>query len=434
MMDAVIQTPQARSFAELSLAPAFTRKWPSLYKALDLPAASLPDEAVREVVAGEREPTAKERLQELCAAQLPTDKVAQIAIDVTSMRRMRSPTLDERRYCHGAAREVGGKGVIVGLPYSIAAWIPERGGSFAPPIHLHRLRPAETAVAAAVAQVCWLGYELPSGLDWRAGLDGAYGNQKFFAPLRDKAVQVVARTRDDRVFYRRASAADYAGHGRHAVFGAAFRFRDETTWGTADEVFSLTDPAHGKVELELWRDLSARGAGEFVPVNVIRSRIHLEAEKPPDPRWYLAYNGKPEAALSLADWYQTMASRWGIEPANRFRKERLYAELPKVQSAGQSDHWQVLIQVIEWMLYFARWAVTQKVLPWQKPQPVEKITPNRVIESLAGHLSEVGTPAQPPLPRGNAPGWLAGRKRTRPKRYKLTPKSRKKTLQVSKNE
>jgi hypothetical protein len=29
-----VQTPAARSYAELSLAPAFTRQWPSLYSAL----------------------------------------------------------------------------------------------------------------------------------------------------------------------------------------------------------------------------------------------------------------------------------------------------------------------------------------------------------------------------------------------------------------
>ncbi|MGH7888760.1 MAG: serine/threonine-protein kinase, partial [Candidatus Binatia bacterium] len=33
LMDAVIQTPHARSFAELSLAPACTRQWPSIYHA-----------------------------------------------------------------------------------------------------------------------------------------------------------------------------------------------------------------------------------------------------------------------------------------------------------------------------------------------------------------------------------------------------------------
>ena len=325
--------------------------------------------------------------------------------------------------------------MVVGLPYSIAAWVPGRGGSFAPPVHLHRLEPGETAVEAAVAQVRWLGFYLPTGLDWRAGLDGAYGNRKFFTPLQDKDVQVVARTRADRVLYRRADPAKYHG-GRKAVFGDKFRLRDPSTWGPPDEVASFSDPAHGQVELELWRDLGMRGNGTFVASEVIRSRIHTEREKPPDARWYQAWNGKPEQRVSLREWYETSAQRWGIEPANRFRKERLYAELPKVQTAARSDHWLLQVQLIEWMLYLAAPAVvaTQKVLPWQQPQSADKITPNRVIESLAGHFSEVGTPAQPVLPRGKAPGWPAGKARTAPAKYKLTPKRRKKAQKLSKSD
>jgi len=43
------------------------------------------------------------------------------ALDVMAVRRMHSPTLKERVFCHGAQREVGGKGIIIGLPYSILA-------------------------------------------------------------------------------------------------------------------------------------------------------------------------------------------------------------------------------------------------------------------------------------------------------------------------
>lgn len=37
----------------------------------------------------------------------------------------------------------------------------------------------------------------------------------------------------------------------------------------------------------------------------------------------------------------------GIEPANCFHKERLYAELPKVRQAESSDHWLMGMQLIE---------------------------------------------------------------------------------------
>ncbi len=416
LLDAVVETPVARSFAELSLAPNSHRQWPSLYQAL------------AEVTYDQQ------LLDELSLAQVPTDQVAHFAIDVFSVRRMRSPTLKERRYCHGAAREVGGHGVIIGLPYSITAWTSQRGSSFSPPVNIRRLKPGAKAVEVAVAQVLWLGLHTPSSLDWRAALDGAYGNREFFAPLQEKEVQVVARTRCDRVLYRRATVADYCGRGRKPVFGPAFRCKEERSWGEPDETIGLEDPQQGRVELQLWRGLGLRKKGRFVAVELIRSQIHAEQEKPPAARWYLAWNGKSEQPLSVRQWYETIVSRWGIEPANRFRKERLYAELPKVRTAASSDHWLMALQLIEWQLYLARTEVAQKVLPWQKPQASTQITPNRVIQSLPGHFSQLGTPVRLVQPRGKAPGWLTGRARSVPEKYQLTSRRRKKAAQVSKNE
>jgi len=152
LLDAVLQTPHAGSFAALSLAPAFDRQWPSAYQAL---------QQVRYDA---------QELRDLWLAQSPLERVAHLPIDVTGIRRLRSPTLQERCYYHGAARAVGGRGVLIGLPYSIAAWAPERGSSFAPALHLQRLQPGQTAVAVALEQVLWLGLHTPSALDWRAPL------------------------------------------------------------------------------------------------------------------------------------------------------------------------------------------------------------------------------------------------------------------------
>ena len=211
LLDAVVQTPHASSFAELSLAPAFTRQRPSAYQAVE--------EARYEV----------QELNELCLAQIPTTDVAHFAIDVTGMRRLHSPTLRERVYYHGAAREAPGRGILIGLPYSILAWTPQRGSSFAPAVNFKRLTATDKATQVAAQQVLQLGLALPSEMAWRAALDGAYGNKRFFAPLQGKAVQVVARTRGDGVFYRRARPADYLGCGRRPTFGSAFRCADPTT-------------------------------------------------------------------------------------------------------------------------------------------------------------------------------------------------------------
>ena len=116
------------------------------------------------------------------------------------------------------------------------------------------------------------------------------------------------------------------------------------------------------------------------------------------------------------------------------RKDRLYAELPKVRTATSSDHWWLAVQLLEWQLYLARPAVTQKCLPWQKPQAEGALTPNRVLQSLAAHFSQLGTPVRPVRVRGNAPGWPVGKPRSVPARWKLTPKRRKKPPPVAKNE
>jgi len=46
----------------------------------------------------------------------------------------------------------------------------------------------------------------------------------------------------------------------------------------------------------------------------------------------MAYNGKPEQPVGGRDW-DTDSAWLSAEPANRFGKERLYAELPKVKEA-----------------------------------------------------------------------------------------------------
>ena len=181
-------------------------------------------------------------------------------------------------------------------------------------------------------------------------------------------------------------------------------------------------------------DLGARQQGQFVAVDVIRSRIHAEKAKPPKEHWYIAYNGKPEQTITVTQWDETIAHRWGREPANRKRFERLYCELPKVRAATSSDHWLMATQLLEWQLYLARTQVEQKCLPWQKPQTADKVTPNRVLQSLSSYYSLVGTPVQAVQQRGKAPGWVQGRARTPAPKYKLVAKRRQKLLHVSQNE
>lgn len=86
--------------------------------------------------------------------------------------------------------------------------------------------------------------------------------------------------------------------------------------------------------------------GLVVPIELIRSRIYTERERPPKPIgiWLQRQAGasRDRPAMVRGD-----RSLLGIEPANCFHKERLYAELPKVRQAESSDHWLMGMQLIE---------------------------------------------------------------------------------------
>lgn len=420
MLDAVVQTPHPSSLAELSLAEACTRSWSSVYQALN------------------RGSIKEAELQALCLQQIPTGREHyHFALDVMAIRRMRSPTLKDRVYCHGAQREVGGKGIIIGLPYSIVAFIDKRGTSWAPSIHTRRVKPQESAVDVALSQTKWLAQRLPADATGEVALDGGYGNLKFFQGLGGVKVFATARIRNDRVFYQIPSPTNAEEEkpkpGRPTKYGAAFHCNHPASWPAPDQILEFQDPSYGDVRLELWSALRLRVKDQCLDLAVVRSQIHLKKDTPPAAHWYAVHNGTTQKT-TLERVFECITHRWPIEPANRFRKHRLHADLPKVRSPLASDLWLQLLQIIEWQLYLWLPAAHDVHLPWQPPLPLSQLTPGRVIRSLSQHLPQVGTPVRSLLPRGKPPGWKTGRPRTPPKTYPLVPKKPKKTPRLSKNE
>ena len=254
--------------------------------------------------------------------------------DVTNIRRAESETLKDRKVCHGAKREAFGNGVVLGLPYSILAFTENASSSWAMTVSSERVKLEEKAVSVAVKQIEWL-FENKGEAQTSVGLDGGYGNVGFFLGLKGKKVFAVARMRNDRVLYRRPERRE-KGRGRQAKYGEKFKFNEPESLGEAEETIEFRDAKHGLVRVEKWSKLRFRVAKEVVEIEVMRSQIHLEREKPPKPRWSGIHNGSEEET-ELKRCYQTVKHRWtaASPPSNRFRKERLYAESPRVSRSGK---------------------------------------------------------------------------------------------------
>jgi hypothetical protein len=404
LLDALLVHPGVTSFAELCLAAVFRRQWPSLYAAvrdgrLDLDA-----------------------LERLLTAQLPATEDAVFALDTTLWPHPQAKTLANRQLypVHGSGRQI-----VPGHAYSLLSWVVEGGTSWALPVSSRRLLPAETAVAVGVAQVqrlCQVRQEQAPGRRTVIAADGSYGNHEFLGPLKGEPCIVVARLRRDRVLYRAPGA--YGGRGRPRKHGARFAFKEATTWGDAAESVAIEDAEWGQVRLRRWHGLHAQKDAETA-FDVIQIESHREREHPPAPLWVACLGGGEATAEEIWRWYD---QRWPIEPATRFRKERLHWTLPRLQEEERCDRWTAVVSLAQWELYLARDLVSDRPLPWQAPQRSK--TPGRVQAGVAAVLLGIGSPAEAPQTRGKAPGWPQGRPRRRPEQHpvirKSPPKRRKK--------
>jgi hypothetical protein len=404
LLDALLMRAQVGAFPELTLSPVFRRQWSSGYKAI------------------EKGTQDRVWITRYLSQQIPEAAVQVFALDETVWAHPQARTLEGMLYERSPTKSIKRYSIVRGHPYSILAWIPDAGGSWAPPVDSRRVTAEVDAVDAGLQQIkALLEARQAAGL---RGLhviatDGKYSNHRFKKGLVGyEGVASVGRTRCDRRLYRRPGP--YKGRGRKdRKHGLAFAFKDPSTWGAPCEDIRFEHSKFGQVRLRRWDTLHDRQDTE-VELSVILCEIHLECEHPPDPIWleYLGPDGYD--ARTIWSWFQ---QRWAIEPANRFRKQALNWTLPRFQRTDRCDRWTTLIDLAYWQLFLARDWVQDCPLPWQAPQV--NPTPERVLQSLGAHFTQLITPAQPPVTRGKSPGWPKGRPRDRPKRYEPIKRSRK---------
>jgi len=409
LVDALLLSPPIRSFPELSLSHAFRRQWHSAYAAIE---------------EGEQD---REWLEHHFIEQIPAQGPQIFSLDGTSWLQPAANTLPDRQYVYSPTKMVTSRPIGIGQPYSVLAWAPERHSSWAPSLSVRRVSSEQTDVGVGVEQVKLLCRQRSEEMKKDLHLivaDAKYGNHHFLGPLREELCGTLVRMRRDRVLYGEPGL--YSGKGRPRVHGDRFAFKESESWGEPDETVELEDGRWGTVRLRRWDQLHARqDAG--TTFSVILVETHLERENPSRPFW-LAYQpppGQEAGDQSLATLWYAYQYRWPVEPSIRFRKQYLYWTLPRFQTLERCERWTMLVTLAQWQLFLARDLVQDVRLPWQPAQ--ENLTPERVQQSLGGLFRQIGTPAQPPQPRGKSPGWPKGRPRTRKKRYRVVKKTKKKS-------
>ncbi len=386
LVDALLTQTEARSVAGLSLSPFFRRQWPSVYTALD------------------RGQVDEEELRRVCVSCLPKQERALWVADASTWPRPEAWTLPERGF-HHVATTTANTPVGIGHRYSSVVAVPEERGSWALPLSHERIPFGDSEVSFAAGQV----RRLVQGLTCRPLLlaDSLYAGPLWLNETADLNIDTLARLRPNRTLYRRPTPR--SGPGRPRLDGSPLNLRRADTWHDPDERAVVDDPELGRVNLTVWRNLHFRKARghEVCVIQVTLSKPCHQTRR--RPCLWLMYAG--QTPLNPARDWRYYLRRYTIEHWYRFLKSQLLWTSFAGTALHNTQLWSHLVTVACWQLWLARRLVADQRLPWEKPVVVHsQLTPGRVRRSFAPLLAVIGTPAQPPKPRGKSPGRSVGAK------------------------
>lgn len=421
LCDALLERPKPLNIAELSLSPHCTRRWPSLYDAVE--------EAVFDTKSLERGFIASSyqdyKQRRSAEAEIPWFVAAG---DGTVLRRSSCRVVDGLRYAHTLTHEVKGRGIVAGHQYQLLRYVSEPHTSWTMPLMSDRLGADDTLQSLAAAQLDRFTKALPSGVVGVSVFDGAFGCATFLQRTKDQKTAVIARLRHDRVCYRLPEPDQYKGRGCKALYGTKFDCEDAQTWHQPDDRLDFEHERYGAVDLQRWDRLlvhppkndAAHKHKRQKPleVSLIRSVIHQGTPRERLLWLVLQFNALPEGQRNQtkALWLSWDA-RSSIEPSIKVSKQELSWTMPQTFTAAAADRWTHVVDIAHWHLFLARDEAVLTCFGWQKKDA--PITPRRVRQSMATILLQVGSPAKPVRLRGKSPGWAKGTTRQKRERHSV---------------
>jgi hypothetical protein len=438
LIDSLCSRQYAQSAVELSLEPAFERKYTSLFKAIDcfLP-ASEDDFATRQQKAIER--------FSIFVPFLPKPKkhpFTLTAADATPDTRPYAKTLADRGVIHVPNPAPGNKPIGVGHQYSQLALLPEREDYDAPwvvPMSMSRIPTYQTANQIAAMQMRSMldAKSLPFGDTLTVNVaDSSYSKIGYLEPLKHYANHVeINRCANNRKFFYPPTEEQCEHNGHPTWYGDVFRLQDESTWREPDAREELPwQTRKGRqlsVVLQRWNHLLMTGKKDATmhdnPFDIIRCQVLGEDGKPVFKKvLWLLVTGKRRNEVSLKDAYEAYRQRFDIEHFFRFGKHRLLLNTYQTPDVRHEQNWWELACIAQQLLWLASPLAKNLPRDWERYAPMPKLrkvpSPTQVQRCFPLLIRQFGTPAHSPKPRGislgRAKGWTPGTRAVHPVVFK----------------
>jgi hypothetical protein len=435
LVDAISSNPDARSVVEYSLTPCFRRSYSTIFKALK-----------------------EMEWDELLIARLITPYLPRpqqrpywlLANDVTSQPRPFAPTLPDREVVYQPNPVQGNKPITVGHRYSSLVLLPEAEAAVSPswvvPLMVRRVTSSEDKEMVGNEQIDALlkDPDLPFGESFCVDVgDTSYSKAACLHGKRQHSRLVsVARLRGNRVLYQQfvpdPEATESSSAGRPRRYGKRFALQEPETWHQPDEEVTVMEKSRrGKVyqiEIKAWHNMLMPGKNKpqripmgrypFTLVRVVRydDKGHLACRR---PMWLLAI-GPYRHELSAQEICQAYKQRYDHEHFFRFGKQKMLLAGCQTPDEDREEKWWQLVHLAYAQLWLARHVARCLPKPWERNLPAMKqgvLSPTLVQRDFGRIIRQIGTPAQPPKLRFNAPGRRKGTKLPPRPRYKVIIKS-----------
>jgi hypothetical protein len=398
LIDALVLTLDPRSPVELSLSPAFRRRFSMVYDALRN---------------GQIEP---DRARQLLAEAEPSEALtiagcAVYSVDTTVDLRPDAKTLPDRSKVYSTCQ----KKAVPGHQYSWLGRIVSQAPAWFAPRDVERVTTRDTPAAVAARQVLRLTATLVvAGMLSVVVADSGYAKAPFLTAFVGlTSLCVLVRLPCNRVLYGvplppviHPATGKRVKKGRPPVHGAKFRLK--TPPAPQHHVGFPLPLGKGSVRVSAWNQLHFKEVPRLVGT-VVRVEF-LTPEGQPKylrPLW-LFWSGP--SSVPLEALCQMYLARFGIEHFFRFAKQRLGLRCAKSPSLQACENWMWVVALAYTQLLLARTLVQAAPRPWDKSPraPQQPLTAGQVQRAWPTFSLSLGTPASAPRPSGKVPGRAAG--------------------------
>ncbi len=402
LSDALLSEPQARSLPELSLSIFFERCWPSIYEALQdgrINVASLREVFVQALIEDK-----------------PADEPIWLGIDSSGMQRLEATSSRDRGMIYMPNMPHATKPVSVGWQFSTVMLLPEQPSSWVGILEQRRIGSDQTAIEVGIEQLRAVLSLISRPVILLAGRWFAVAS--FVCACRALGCAALIRLKRNRKLYRPAPPRQPKQRGAPCKHGPLFQGTRPETYGPADAEWEGVDEHGKRVVVSCWKHLHFREAPE-TEVSVIRVLREAARDTKRDPResWFL-WTGTTDLPLEqVRTWYR---KRFSQEHGYRYLKQDLLWARAHLRTPEQVERWSWIVACACNQLLLSKQLGLAVLRPWESKQ--REVTPRQVRRVMPSILSQLGTPAKPPKPRGKSPGWPKGRVRTPAPRFLVVRK------------